>query len=99
MAFSTLSRLENLKDSYTGGVDVDNLQRLTSWLQVSVLDYIEVDHQRPVIYVPSKPLPDVIDGFLNSDARLNKRAVIALSLIFRCAYEYMSNREKRAVKT
>jgi transcriptional regulator with XRE-family HTH domain len=87
VSVATLSRIErkDLKD-----LESKTLMRVTEWLgtQVEVL-------ASPRASEPEKSTPDIVDLHLRADKNLDKAMAIALSNLFRAAYEQVARRQKR----
>lgn len=91
---STLSRIEN----GTGRPDADNIARLTQWLDMPVdrlMTKHTADNIEPVIYYPHEPTTDIIEAHLRADKNLTPETAVALSELFRVAYQQFSGTGKK----
>ncbi|HEY0004992.1 MAG TPA: helix-turn-helix domain-containing protein [Pyrinomonadaceae bacterium] len=89
---STLSRIEN----GTGKPDADNIARLTAWLNVPMERImggrqLEGDENKPVVYFPQEPTPQIVEAHLRADRNLTPETASALAELFRVAYAQFSH--------
>jgi transcriptional regulator with XRE-family HTH domain len=84
---STLSRIEN----GTGRPDTDNIGRITQWLDMPVDRLMKHgDDVEPVIYYPHEATPEIVEAHLRADKNLDPQTAVALSELFRVAYQQFS---------
>lgn len=93
---STLSRIEN----GTGKPDADNIARLTGWLKMPIDRVMVVkqkgkDEEKPVIYFPHEPTPEIVEAHLRADKNLSEETANALSELFRVAYTQFAGGDKK----
>ena len=89
---STLSRIEN----GTGRPDADNIARLTQWLDMPVDRLMKhADNVEPVIYYPHEATPEIVEAHLRADKNLDPQTAVALSELFRVAYQRFSKPGKK----
>jgi|ERR1035437_6913327 transcriptional regulator with XRE-family HTH domain len=89
---STLSRIEN----GTGRPDTDNIARITQWLDMPVDRLMRHgDDVEPVIYYPHEATPEIVEAHLRADKNLDPQTAVALSELFRVAYQQFSKPGKK----
>ena len=90
---STLSRIEN----GPGKPDVDNIARLTAWLDVPMERILggqnTSEEAKAVVYYPRESTPEIVEAHLRADRNLTSDTAAALSELFRVAYAQFSRTE------
>lgn len=82
---STISRIER----GIGLPDSDSVIKLTKWAGIPMERIVRSD-DNSVLILLNEPIPQIVDAILKKDKSLTHKAATSLSLIFKTAYQQIS---------
>jgi transcriptional regulator with XRE-family HTH domain len=95
ISIATLSRIERRE---TKSVDSPTLLALAKWMGARASEFVARPELETGHITQHRTTPDVVELHLRADRNLDKATAIALSKMFRAAYESLAEEQRREKK-